>query len=216
MAPFLRFLRARPCSYGGSSLLADYKPVVLAAALIALGSPWSLSAQVVTGTATTAQPTTAKAFSDAVQHRTDVVNYVLDAKHTSVDALQQLHAVASPTGMKLDADADFAFGAIDIGRRLLLLKKPTEAQAFFQAADTALTLVIGRTSDSSVSDKVQYLKVRADIRATFLNRLSDARADFDAALKLSPSDQHLQQLRRLLPADPAATLQNHQGLPAKG
>lgn len=191
-----------------------HKPVVLVTALLALGSSITVSAQQATTDSPQPAAPTSK-LGDATKLRTDLVNSVISGAHTTTEALVQLRATPSPTGMQLDSDADFAFGAIDVGRRLLVLKKAVEAETFFQEADAALTQVIGRTPDSSTSDKVQYLKARASIRAEFLNRLSDARADYDAALKLSPSDLHLQQLRRLLPADPAATLQNHQSLPTK-
>jgi hypothetical protein len=182
-----------------------------------LGAP--LSAQVAQGASSASAATAtdnSSAMADALQRRTDLVNYVLSGQHPAEDALQQLHAIPSPTGMQLDADADFAFAAIDVGRRLIALHKPVEAEAFFQAAEISLDAVIDRTPDTSLKDKVQYLEARANIRAEFLNKLTDARSDFDAALKLSPDDKRLQQLSRLLPADPAATLQNHKELPAKG
>jgi hypothetical protein len=181
----------------------------------------SLSAQTASNSGPSApgtppDPAGLQVMLDALKARSAIVDVVASGSATAGAGLLQLKDLKTPSGVQIDPDADFAFGAIDVGRRLLVLKKPTEAEAFFQAADTALTRVIERTPDSSASDKVQYLKARADIRAKFLNRLSDARADFDSALKLSPADLHLQQLRRLLPADPAATLQNHQGLPTKG
>jgi hypothetical protein len=220
LAPFNSVLNLCGQGYSCAHPTMHPKRVVVLVALLALGLPLSLSAQqTATGGSTTAQPSAppkGNPFSDATQHRADVVNYVLSGQHPTTDALQQLHAVASPTGMQLDTDADFALGAIDIGRRLSVLNKSAEAQVFFQAADDALTAVIGRTADHFASEKVQYLKARANIRAEFLNRLSDARADYDAALKLSPSDSNLLQLRALLPADPAAFLKNHQGIPTKG
>ena len=139
--------------------------------------------------------------------RRDLFDAVGNGSEKPAAALARLKKEKSPTGLQLDADADFAFAAIDVGRRLIATRKATEAEAFFRAAETALDLVIGRTADSAARDKVQYLQARATIRANYLNKLTEGKADLAAALKLAQDNPRLKQLQRLLPADPAATLQ---------
>jgi len=157
-----------------------------------------------------------KPMTDALNFRSDMAASVGSGAEATNAAVIRLKAQAASSGLQIDSDADFAFAAIDVGRRLIALRKPAEAEAFFQAAETSLTLVIGRTSDSAATDKAQYLQKRAAIRANYLGKLSEARADLDTALQLTPDDQRLKQMHNLLPADPAATLQNHKELPTRG
>ena len=155
-------------------------------------------------------------ISDALKLRGDMAAGVAAGTETPADAVIRLQAQTSPTGLKLDADADFAYAAVDIGQRLIASGKPAKAEAFFQAAEISLNSVIARTADTAVHEKVQYLQARATIRANYLKKQTDGRADLDAALQLVPGDKHLQQLRRLIPADPASTFQNHPEAPSKG
>jgi hypothetical protein len=158
----------------------------------------------------------AKALADAQAFRAAMVGNVSNGSQDPATALRELSARANASGFGIDGSADFAFAAVDIGRRLIALHKPVEAEAFFQSAESALTAVIDRTSDALAKEKVQYLETRSGIRAEFLNKLSEARSDLDAALKISPDDKRLQQRSRLLTADPATTLQTFKNQPIKG
>lgn len=158
----------------------------------------------------------AKSLTDAVKLRGDMADAVRNGSEKPEIALARLKKEQSPTGLKLDADADFAYAAIDIGRRLIATGKPAEAEKFFAEAEKSLDAVVKKTPDTSARDKAQYLQTRATIRANYLNKLAEGKADLDAAIALAPDDKRLQQLRKLLPADPAATLQKHQEAPVKG
>lgn len=131
-------------------------------------------------------------------------------------AVVRLKTNASATGLKIDADADFAYAALDIGLRLIASGKPAQAETFFRAAETSLNALIVRTPDSAAGDKVQYLQARAMIRANYLAKQAEGRADLDAALQLALGDKRLLQLRRLIPADAATTLQSHKEAPSQG
>lgn len=156
------------------------------------------------------------ALPAAAQLRSDLTSQILSGEIKPEEAIKQLREATSATGLKIDADADFAFGATDIGLRLLAARNPAAAEPFFQAAEISLGQAIARTPDSTKQEKIQYLQARASIRADYLNKRTDAQTDFDAALKLSPDSKQLQQLRSRLGADPASAIQNHQVLPTRG
>jgi len=181
------------------------------AVLLALGCSVPLSAQSVPDARLTAD-----SMAAALKLRSSIAQAVAADTTRPEDALGQLREESSPTGLKVDPDADFAVAALDVGRRLLVARKPVEAESFFRAADASLGLVILRTPDSAARDKAQYLEIRAIIRTSYLNKLAEGKADLQEALKLAPGDKRLQQMRNLLPADPASTLSNHKELPARG
>src|SRR5690348_13269015 len=80
-----------------------------------------------------------QAINDAIRIRADLVTSIAEGKSSASTAVDQLKSVASPSGVSLDPDADFALAAIDIGQRLLVVQKPVEAEVFFRAADKSLT-----------------------------------------------------------------------------
>jgi hypothetical protein len=154
----------------------------------------------------TVAPDTTKALTDALKLRVDMAGAVTNGSEKPDAAIARLQASASPTGLKLEHDADFAMAAIDVGHRLVAMGKPTEAGQFFQKAESSLTAVLSRTLDTDVAGKVQYLANRAFIRAKFLNEPILAKKDLDAALLLKPDDCYLQSLRNELTKDKAAYL----------
>lgn len=156
------------------------------------------------------------AMAEGLKLRVDTTATVASGETKPEEAITALKAHDSPSGLKIDSDGDFAIAAIDVGRRLIALHKPVEAEVFFHAAEDSLGLVIGRTADSAAKDKVQYLSIRASIRAGYLNKLIEARADLDTAQKLAPENRQLKQMTRLLTADPAATIKNHKEQPTRG
>lgn len=155
----------------------------------------------------------ANALSAALNIRADIANNTSDNNTEATRAIAALHATNNPSGLGIPADGNFAFAAIDVGRRLMVMHRRIAAEAFFHAAEASLNAVINRTPDSSPQDKAQYLEARALIRIEFLNQLADGRSDLDAALRLTPDNQRLRQLSRQISADPAATLKNHQEQP---
>jgi hypothetical protein len=178
------------------------------ALLCAFGLGASLAAQTASDTE--------KSLDDARRLRSDVAAAVTGGEVTPAIAINQLRAGNSRTGLKIDMEADFAVAALDVGRRLLGTRKPAEAEAFFRAAEETLGLLIARTPDKAARDKAQYLEIRSVIRTSYLNKLTEGKADLQDALKLAPDDKRRQQMLKLLPADPAATLNNHKEQPVRG
>lgn len=145
---------------------------------------------------------------NALQKRKDLAASIGSGAATSDAALVQLKTLTLPAGLQGDPDADFANAAIDVGQQLMVAGKPADARKFFLAAEASLTLLIGRTADTAVQAKVQYLSIRAYIRAQFLSEEPLAKADLGAALKLTPGDPSLISLQNLLASQKAQQFQN--------
>lgn len=135
----------------------------------------------------------ATAMEAALRLRGDAAKAVKDKTDTADGALARLRAHASPSGLKLDRDADFAFAAIDVGQRLIADGDPESAEKFFREAEKSLDAVIKKTPDSAARDKAAFLQKRAWVRSLFLGKPKEAKADLDAAIALQPEDKHLRQ-----------------------
>lgn len=160
-----------------------------------------------------AQAGSADSMKAAFRLRAETAAALASGQSKPEEALDRLRKANAPMGLHLEADGEFAFAAIDVGRRLLGAGKPVEAEIFFRAAEASLDLVIARAPAGAKRNKAQYLGQRGVIRANYLNKLAEGRADLEAALQVLPDDEYLRQLLNLLPADPAATLQHHQKAP---
>ena len=150
-----------------------------------------------------------QAMSDGLKFRGDLVTAIVAGADKSAEALVRLKAQASPSGLKIDADADFAIAAIDIGQRLIAAGKADEAEKFFQEAEKSLDQAMKKTPDSAARDKAQYLETLSFIRSQFLNNLTQARLDLDQAIALRPDDQKLRKTKDRLPIDPAEMLRKN-------
>lgn len=139
-----------------------------------------------------------KEMQDGLTLRNDAAAAIIKGSEKSAAAVARLKAHGSPSGLKLDRDADFAFAAIDVGQRLLAAGKAAEAEDFFREAEKSLDKVLKKTPDSAANDKVQFLSALAMIRSCYLNNAPQAKADIDAARKLKPGDKHLESLRGTL------------------
>ncbi|MDE2107502.1 MAG: hypothetical protein KGL39_60470 [Patescibacteria group bacterium] len=131
-----------------------------------------LPAQVAANTPTTPATATAvaasaKAMGDGMQLRGDMAGTVASGSEKPGAAIARLKANASPSGLKIDHDADFAFAAIDVGKRLIAAGKATEAEQFFLEAEKSLSLVVGKTPDTSAQDKAMFLEKLAWIRRRY-------------------------------------------------
>ena len=118
-------------------------------------------------------------------------------------ALARLKKHDSPSGLKTDRDADFAFAAIDVGRRLIAAGKPEDAEKFFREAEKSLESVLKKTPDTAARDRAQYLRKLALIRSQYLNKVPQAKADLDEAIRLQPEDKHLRSTRDSVAAENA-------------
>lgn len=152
---------------------------------------------------------------EASRLRGDLVNSIVRGEQDPATALNRLRQHPKVLGVKADVEADFAVGAVEIGHRLAALRKGKESIAFFRAAEASLSSLIARAGKGASHDLVQYLQIRASIRANNLNMPNEARADLDEAIKLAPDDKFLVQQRRLITADPAAMFRSQKELPAQ-
>jgi hypothetical protein len=66
----------------------------------------------------------------ALSLREDVAKAVREKRDPVAGALARLKAAASPSGLKLDRDTDFALAAVDVGQRLLAAGDPESAEPF--------------------------------------------------------------------------------------
>ena len=137
----------------------------------------------------------AKFLTDALELRADMAEAVKQKAETPEAALARLKAHASPSGLKLDRDADFAFAAIDVGQRLIAASKPDEAESFFLEAEKSLEAVIKMTPDTAARDKAMLLQNLAFIHGHYLDKASQAKTDIDQAIALQPGDTYLQKMR---------------------
>lgn len=150
-----------------------------------------------------------KEMQDGLTLRSDAVAAVVKGSEQSAAAITRLKAHGSPSGLKIDKDADFAFAAIDVGQRLLVTGKSAEAEEFFREAEKSLEQAVKKTPDSSAREKAQYLNKLSFVRAYYLNKVSQARLDLDQAIALQPDDQKLRRTKVQLPSDPAEMLKKN-------
>ncbi len=140
----------------------------------------------------------AKAQSDTLKLRGDMAESVGRGTEKSDAALARLKKEKSPTGLKLDADADFAFAAIDIGRRLIAAGQPGEAEKFFKEAEKSLDTLVKKTPDTQAATKADYLKKLSLLRSDYLNKVDQAKRDIAQAVALRPDDRHLKRAKDTL------------------
>lgn len=176
------------------------------AALCALGFGAALCAQALPNTADPKAEFSGKVLLAAQALRRDLAAAVASSRISPEDAVVQLRASSAPAGLGADAEAELAFAAIDVGQRLLVAGKPGAAELFFREAEASLGAIIPKTADQASPQKVQYLARRAFIRANYLNKAKEARADLDEGLRLAPNDKGLLRQSRLLNADKPESL----------
>ena len=116
-------------------------------------------------------------------------------------ALERLRGAQYPSGLRIGSDADFGYAALDVGQRLIVLNKMSEAAMFLEAAETALAQQVRETPDTQAGDKAQYLRNLALIRGNYLNKAAEAKEDIDAAIRLQPDDKHLKRFGSVLKSD---------------
>jgi len=138
-------------------------------------------------------------MQEALALRRDMAGAVAQGSEKPEAALDRLRKASFPSGLKISAEAGFAYAAIDLGHRLVL-RNPAEAELFFRAAEAALDEEVKRTADDAAKDKAQHLQSLAMIRGNYLNKAEQAQADVAAAVKLQPGDKYLAQFQKTLSA----------------
>jgi hypothetical protein len=193
---------AQPCrcpsgpgrSFGSSFDFMHTKFVSFCAALLALGLIPTLSAQSTGGTPKDSSGA-GVVMQAAVQLRSTLAKSVGSGEKSPKEAIAQLHTNVASSGVPVEADADFALAAIDIGQRLIAANKAAAAEPFFQAAEAALAPLAARTANSDAKTRAMLLRKLSLIRGRYLNKVTEAKADIEQAIALQPEDKRLQQAR---------------------
>ena len=163
-----------------------------------------------TGTAKTTAQVQAdlKLFTDAQKLRDDSATAISNGAETPDSIMARLQASDSPTGLKIDHDADFAFAAIGIGQRLIAARHPAEAEKLFLEAEKRLVLAVQNTPDKTPQIKAQFLTKLSFIRGNYLGNAVQAKADIEQAIALQPDDKDLQQMKATLLSGNAELFKN--------
>jgi len=134
----------------------------------------------------------------ALNARKEIADSVLHG--TSADAaLAQLRSAKNISGLPVPStDGDVGFAALDIGLRLLSAGKPEPAEKFFRETEKALAKAVKETLDEAPAEKAEYLSSLSFVRANFLNKKAEAKADLDEVLRLKPDHPTAKQARERL------------------
>lgn len=149
-------------------------------------------------TAAAQQPVSLETMKAALQFRADLVAAVGRDAETPASALQRLRDNGSASGLATARDVDLGYAALDVGHRLLALRRPDAAEVFFRAAEEGFELASNRTPRTLAREKAQYLEKLAVVRGNYLNKIAQAKADIDEAIQLQPNDKSLGESRSLL------------------
>jgi hypothetical protein len=161
-----------------------------------LAGPWCSASNASDKLPLDADKTYEQAFSEGLKLQDDTASAVAKGAEKTDAAISRIKALDSPSGLRMaDRNGDFAVAAIGIGERLRGLGKNTDAFTFFAEAEKALVLVIAKVPDSSAQEKAMFLHNLAFIRGYHLGQASQAKKDFDAAIKLKPDDVSLRRSR---------------------
>lgn len=150
-------------------------------------------AALVLGVTTRAQDGSARQkMRAALEMRANLAIAVARNALSPAEAIQQLQT-GGASGLQLEKDTDFAYAAIDVGRRLMGAEQPEAADVFFRAAEPLLAQAANRAT--ATREKAGLLKNLAVIRADYLGKVDQARADMAEAIRLQPGDVRLQQAK---------------------
>lgn len=140
----------------------------------------------------------ARAMREAAALRSAMADAVAKGTEKPAAALVRLKSQNKASGLKLEAELDFAYASLDLGHRLLAMNRPDEAEKFFQAAEQSLEQVVKRTPDSQSRDKAEYLQKLAHVRVDCLGKGAQAKQDIEQAVALQPDDKDLKRAREHL------------------
>lgn len=177
------------------------KPIVIGAALLWLGALSPIFAQSKKNPSPQGHPEVNPErvlMAEALNFRAEITSAAIEGKQPASELLARLRTTKSPSGLTINVDADVAFAAIDIGRRLLVAGKPELAGSFFIEAEKALDKAIKDRAESSPKEKAQWLGKLAVVRGQYLGKTKEAQADIEAALALQPDDKALKRTKSTL------------------
>jgi len=138
---------------------------------------------------------TAGAMAEARQFRAALAAEVSARSVTPEEAMERLRTAPTRSGLSLDAEADFATAALDIGQRLVASGHPSQAEPFFRAAEESLAAAVQRMAGSAAREKSMLLQQLAVVREKFLGKRTEAKAALDEAAALDPGNRDLQRKR---------------------
>ena len=185
--------------------MKNYSLRVLLSAALSIGAFVSLPAQTIETKEADPVDSSLQALMAGLKLREEVTAGVMAGTEKVESAIARLKAHASPSGLKVDHDADFSYAAIEVGLRLIAKGYYAEAEKLFQAAETALGVVLAKTPDTAPRDKAMYLQNLSSIRGRYLNNPVQAKADIEAAMVLQPDDKSFQSARDQLVAEHTLT-----------
>lgn len=122
---------------------------------------------------------------------------------TVKQALEEISKHPAPCGLEVDGNTGLALAAMDIGQRLLVVRRAETAEAFFRVAEQALNDAIAARGKDEAGMKANLLQKRALIRNRYLGKLLEARADLEEALRLQPESRELKRSFDLLRSEKA-------------
>lgn len=126
------------------------------------------------------------------QLATDVVAGVILPAH----ALKLLQQKPNASGLEVGPATDLGYAALDLGHRLLALRHPDLAEPFFQMAEEGFAQAANQ--EPQARGKAHLLQQLAHVRANYLNKPAQARADIDEAIRLQPGNKALAETRAAL------------------
>lgn len=141
------------------------------------------------------QPVPLETMQAALRFRADMAAAVAAGAETPGNALQRLRENGAASGLNKPQDADYGYASLDIGHRLLAMRRLEAAEQFFRAAEAGFEQATRRTPAAQAREKAAYLRELAHIRGKFLNQPAQAKADIDEAIRLQPGDKLLAEAR---------------------
>lgn len=141
-------------------------------------------------------PVSLEAMQAALKFREQLANNVGGGIILPADALKLLQREPNASGLGVGPAADLGYAALDLGHRLLALHHPDFAEPFFQAAEE--NFVQAASQEPQARDKARLLQQLAFVRANYLNKPAQARADIDEAIRLQPNNKSLAETRTAL------------------
>ena len=142
----------------------------------------------------TQEASSLKTMQAALTYRAELASSLAKGGEKVQSALDRLRTRTEASGLGLSGEADFGHAALDVGHRLIALKRADLAEVFFSAAEEAFAQVVTQAGERT-QQKAEYLQKLAFVRAKYLNKAALARANIDEAIRLEPENKTLQETR---------------------
>ncbi len=134
----------------------------------------------------------------ALRFREEVAGALLKGDENLESALKRLRGNPAPTGQGLSRETEYAFAVVEIAQRLGAAGRLVEAESLFREGEQALGAALGNLRSDDIHERVLVLRKRAMVRSYHLGKGSEAKADFEEAIKARPNDKTIVRQRDLL------------------